>query len=200
MPSQPTAKPAWTQGNPGVQDQPTAGEKFGGFAPDERPPAEWVNWILGNISDWIDWLDYITGVKYAQGEFDAVVGVGGTHADINTLMADVNIAQKFKVLVVGPMTLTSDQIITKSDIEFVFKPNAVWTKGVGATIAITVNADRVTIRNGRFVGFSTGGDIGIRVAAGKKNNIITNNKFNSCDTDIDDLGTNTLQVANLVEV
>lgn len=56
----PSERLAWTQGNPGVQTEPTDPQKFGGFVPNFRPPSQWHNWMFGNVSDWIDYLDYIT--------------------------------------------------------------------------------------------------------------------------------------------
>jgi hypothetical protein len=37
--------------------QPVAALVASGFEPKRRPPAQYFNWLFGNIGDWIDWLD-----------------------------------------------------------------------------------------------------------------------------------------------
>src|ERR1700739_4898123 len=83
-PVRPASKPAWTQGNPGQQTQPTNGEKFGGYSPNQRPDPLKFNWTLGNISDWVDWLDFAT-----QGNMP-VSNVGHTIAMGTTVQAQLD--------------------------------------------------------------------------------------------------------------
>jgi hypothetical protein len=201
MPTRPTDRPSWTQGNPGVQDQPTAPEKFGGWSPNQRPPAQWMNWILGNMSDWIDWFDFKiqAGIAALQG-FDWVVGTGGTHADINALIADVNVVPGARILMTSPQTLINTQVISKTDLEFVFKPSAVYSKGLTLVTGIQITVDRVTISGGRFTDWVTSGDKAIQVAVGSKNCLIMGARFANCDTAVDDLGTNTSLVGIIEEV
>jgi hypothetical protein len=200
--TRPTSYPNWTVGNPGVQDQPTSGEKFGGFVPNQRPAPTWMNWLLGNISDWINWLDQETQLNNSQQEYDAVVGTNGTHADINSLMADPNIAQIYRVLVTTPQTLLTTQTINKSDIDFIFKPSAVYSKALtGSTKGLSITASRVRIYGGRWTSYNGGGDIAIEIGSGVKNCIIDGVMFSSdCTTTINDLGTNNVLGNNLQEV
>lgn len=199
-PTRPTSTPAWTQGNPSQQLEPTVSEKFGGYVANQRPPAKKWNWLLGNVSDWIDWLDYATQALLATvlGSYDAVVGTAGTHATINDLMTDPNIATKYRVLVLTAQTLAATQIINKNDIEFVFKPSAVYSKGAGGSPGISITAQRVRIRGGRFASWNTAGDKAIQLEAASRNCLIDSPMFYDCDTAVNDLGTNNT-ISNPIE-
>lgn len=59
-PIKPNVLPLWTQGNTAARTQPTEGEQFAGFGPNQRPDPKWHNWLWGNMSDWLAWLDYVT--------------------------------------------------------------------------------------------------------------------------------------------
>lgn len=197
MAVRPSTTPYWG----GTQVEPTTPQKTTGFVPNFRPPAEWHNFLFGDIYSWIAWFDYKiqAGIAALQG-YDWVVGVGGTHATINALIADSNVVAGNSILVTSPQTLTVMQDITKSDLYFDFKPSAVYSKGLTLVTGIKVNADRVTIRGGRFTDWATGGDKAIQIAAGKKNNLIYGSRFANCDTGIDDLGTNSALGLNIDEV
>jgi len=51
--------PIWTVGNTPARTQPTDGEQFSGFSPNQRPSAYWHNWLWGVMSDWLAWFDYV---------------------------------------------------------------------------------------------------------------------------------------------
>lgn len=187
--SRPSEKPSWAQGNPGVQVEPTAPQKFGGFAPNNRPSPQWVNWLFSNVSDWIDWLDSVTQASLIpNSDYDASVGTGGTFPDINSLMASGNIATIKKVLVTTPQTLTVTQVINQPDMEFVFKPNAWYAQGLALAKGISITAPRVTIKGGRWVSWP--GAVAIQIEAGVKNCLLTQIRFNGVTTDVNDLGSN----------
>lgn len=202
-PTRPSSTPAWTQGNTGQQTEPTTGEKFSGYSPNQRPSPKKLNWVLGNVSDWIDWFDYKiqAGIAALQG-YDWVVGVGGTHATINLLMADSNVVAGNRILVTSPQTLTATQVISKSDLDFDFKPSAIYSKGLTTTPGISITGNRNNIRGGRFTSFNGGSDVAISVASGAKNNLITEVRFNGNTTAIADLASanNTTLSNNIEEV
>jgi len=204
------AKPAsgidWTEGNPDqgtISVEPSAAKKEQGFLVDERPPKETFNWLFQNVDEWIKYLDGQVDAFAGQGIiYDAFVGPGGSHADINALMADADIATLKNILVVGSLAIDDIQVINQSGMNFDFKAGASITKNgpTGADIGLQINADRVRINNGRFVGFNdVGVDKAIEILATKKNNLIHGCFFNDCDTQIDDLGTNNVFNANIIE-
>jgi hypothetical protein len=131
--------------------------------------------------------------------WDAIVGTGGTHADINAVIADSNIANIKRVLIISSSTLTTTQTISQADMEFVFKAGVVYSKN-SATKGISVNADRVTITGGRFSGFNGGSDTAIQIESGKKNNLIHCARFNTNTADITDNGTGSMLYGNIQEV
>lgn len=201
-PSRPSSTPAWTQGNGAQQTEPTGSEKFAGYVPNQRPAPKKLNWILGNISDWIDWFDYKiqAGIAALQG-YDWVVGVGGTHATINALIADSNVIAGNRILVTSPQTLTSTQVISKSDLEFDFKPSAIYSKGASTTPGISITGNRVVLRGaGRITDFSGGSDKGIQLEVASKNSRVSGFRFLNCTTSINDLGTNNTLSDNIEEV
>lgn len=55
-PTRPAIFPEWF----GTQVQPTHSEAETGFIADFRPPAEWHNWLFGQLYLWVLWLDFIS--------------------------------------------------------------------------------------------------------------------------------------------
>lgn len=197
----PSTKPDWTLTNPTARVEPTAPKKETGWAVEERPPAEFMNWLFYNLTEWVIYLEDVTdGLAGLDAAFDAVVGINGTHATINDLMADANIANIKRVLVTTAQTVTANQVINQNDMEFVFKPQAVLTKGGGSTIGIVVNAERVSIKGARIVSFNAAGNKGLELTANARNCLVTQCRFLDNDTDLDDLGANNSLSANISEV
>lgn len=202
--AKPASKPEWTVDNPDfgtVTVEPTAQEKKTGWLPDQRPPREWMNWLFYNINQWIDYLEAETDNFSNQAIiYDAFVGAGGTHADINALMADPDIAQKKNILIVSNLAVDLTQEIDQDGMNFDFKAGASITKNgpTGAAVGLQVNAARVRINNGRFIGFNDVGEKGVEVLG--NNNIVQGNMFNTCTIAIDDQGQNNILNANLEEV
>jgi hypothetical protein len=56
MATKPTTKPRWASAV-AYPDPPLEGKKDIGFIGGERPPAQWLNWLLRKIYDWITYLD-----------------------------------------------------------------------------------------------------------------------------------------------
>lgn len=191
----------WTDGAPAKVQEPTAGKKLLGWAFKERPPFEFMNWLFFRLDEWAKYFESVTDeLSVQKQEYDAIIGIGGTHADFNALMADVGVALLKNILVTTPLTLTSNQILNQNDMIFTFKPQAVITKAVGCTIGLQVTALRVKIKGGRFVGFNVAGDKAIQLTNTAKNCLVTQASFIDCVTEIDDLGTNNSLSANISEV
>lgn len=202
--AKPTSKPEWTVGNPDfatVTQEPSAAKKEAGWLPDERPPREFMNWLFNNIGDWIDYfegeIDSFAGQSVI---FDAFVGAGGTHADINALMADPGIATIKNVLIISTLALDNTQIINQDGMTFYFKAQAGLTKNgpTGAVKGLQIDSNRVRIINGRFLSFNAGGDIAVQVNG--NNCLIQGNMFNDNDTALDDQGANNALIGNIEEV
>lgn len=201
--AKPSSRIDWTLANPDqatISVEPTAQKKTAGWLPDERPPREYLNWLFQNVDEWIKYFETLTDeLKTQLSEYDAVIGFGGTHADINSLMADPNIANLKNVLISGNLLVETTQIINQPGMNFIFKPSISMTAGA-ATIGLRIDAERVRILNARFVNF-TGKAIELTVNA--KNCILTNCMFkNNTYPPVDDTlgGVNNIQSNNLEEV
>jgi hypothetical protein len=203
----PSSKPNWTVGNPDIATitvEPTNSKKQAGWLPDERPPREFMNWLFFNLGEWVDYLEEVTDDFADQSIiYDAFVGGGGTHADINALMADPDIANLKNILVVSTLAIDNIQEVDQPGMTFTFKAGAGITKngptGADVGIRLAATADRTRIINGRFVGFNDPGvDKAIEILS--DNNIISCCMFNDCDTEIDDTTGNSVSNGNLTEV
>jgi hypothetical protein len=201
MGSKPSSKPDWTVGNPDfstVTVEPTTAKKQEGWIPDERPPRETMNWLFFNIDEWIDYFEEQLDLVVAQGKiYDAFVGGGGTHADINELMADTNIANIKNVLIVSTLAITTPQVINQDGMDFKFKGGA----GIldnGTNIGLQIDSNRVRIINGRFQNFSEPGNKAIQING--NNNHVVFGSFSNNDLAIDDQGTNNVLIGNLEEI
>ena len=205
--AKPVNKPEWTVGNPDfgtVTQEPSAAKKEAGWLVDERPPREYMNWLFFNVGEWIDYFETVTDTFASQGIiYDAFIGAGGTHVDVNAWQADGDIANLKNAIVVSNLAVDVIQVITQDGSKLDFKADVSITKNgpTGADIGLRINADRVKINQGRFIGFNESAvDKGIEILATKKNNIIHGCLFNDCDEPIDDLGDNNELSANIEEV
>jgi hypothetical protein len=53
--SKPSTVVSWS--TVGTRTEPSSGEKAAGFAPGDRPPASWFNWLWGTLGEWTSYLD-----------------------------------------------------------------------------------------------------------------------------------------------
>lgn len=203
--AEPTEFLDWTVGNPDfgtITVEPSAGKKQAGWFPDERPPRETWNWTIWITDQWIKYFKTQVDLFANQSIiYDAFVGAGGTHVDINALMADPGIANLKNILVVEAIAVDDPQVIDQDGMTFDFKADAGFTKNgpTGSILGLQITGDRVRINNGRFVGFNLGGEIAIEITG--SNNLIQGCMFNDNTVEIDNsAGTNTVLNANIVEV
>lgn len=197
----PASHISWTDGAPAKVQEPTGGKKLLGWAFQERPPFEFMNWLFFRLDEWVKYFESVTDeLSIQKQEYDAIVGVGGTHATFNDLMADPLIATKKNILVSTALTLTANQVINQNDMTFVFKPQAIITKGGGCTIGLDITGLRCKVIRGRFVSFNVAGDIAIRLAVASKNCLVSQCNFLDNLTEVSDLGTGNAQSGNISEV
>lgn len=202
--AKPTGKPNWTVGNPDfgtITVEPSNAKKEAGWFPDERPPREFLNWLFFIIGSWIDYFEEVTDGFSAQSIiYDAFVGAGGTHADINALMADPDIANLRNILIVSSIAVDNIQVVNQDGMTFDFKSQAGITKNgpTGAATGLQIDSNRVRINNGRFVGFSAAGNKGVDIIG--NNNLVHGCMFNTCETAINDQGDANVYTTNIEEV
>lgn len=190
--AKPTSTPDWTVGNPSfgtVTIEPTSGKKLTGWTSNEKPPFQTFNWLLYNIDQWIKYFD---GAIVAG--FDVIVGGGNgeTHTSLANALADVAVTNGMRFLIRANETINSVIIVPtgKPNLHIEFKPAVTFSKGTSGN-GLQIQADGIRIHGGRFAGFSTAGNKAIIIDAGKKYTMIRDTRFASCDTEVDDNGTQT---------
>ena len=198
--AKPTLKPDWVVGQSGTNIvEPTSGKKAAGWVADERPAAEYWNWLLQNISEWIDYVDSVSDTLEAFHLFyQAVVGSGAlaTHTTLNAAMLDV--AAGARILVISDQTLNVTQQITKNNVQIDVNPGVTFQKGT-ATLGVQVTADGVRWNGGRFAGFSTPGDKAMQIDNGSDYTMLRDIRFSNCDTEVSDLAATTSSSGHITE-
>lgn len=111
MPTQttrPTVVPTWTDGSAPFQTQPGSGQLTTGWVSNEKPPYQYMNWILWILSIWIQYIDNITNPTTIQstqtGNFTAafpvrtyLVSPSGSNANATFPTAASIPAQRFTI-------------------------------------------------------------------------------------------------------
>ncbi len=133
--------------------------------------------------------------------YDAVVGsgAGSTH---DTLAAAIAAASAgWKILITEDQTLSSTVTISGlNNIELHAKPGVSLSKGSSNALGLDIdNCDGCRISGLRFSGFSTAGDKALRIKANSDYNFVRDCRFNSCDTEIDDLSSTSSILGNITE-
>lgn len=173
---------------------PDAGLQDSGYSADESPEHQPFNGALKNISQWLAYLDEISDViSNLSTVYAAIVGTGdlATHADLNEVMADGDIPQGSRILVITGATIDTIQQITKHNTRIDFQPGVIYLKGT-ATSAIQVSANGVKISDGILQGFSGGGDAAILIDVASNNTKVRDTHFKTCSNDgVTDNGVNT---------
>lgn len=198
------AKPAkhldWTDGDAAKVTEPPTGKKDLGWTAAEKPPAKWFNWLFYIQDQWNKYFEEIADAVLANGTiYDAVVGVGGTHATIPDLLADANIAVKKNILVISPFTLNTTTIFNQDDMNFYFTPKAVTAKGTAA-VAFEISANRVRIYGARFQNFNGGSDECLRINNGSDYTMIRDCYFFNFNQSINDQSEKSSLIGNIEEI
>lgn len=195
----PSSKTLWTKTNPTVRTEPSGGKKETGWAPNERPSAEFFNWLDFITNEWVEYFESVTDafVGY-QSIYAAFVGTGplATHATINDAIADVPAGSK--ILVLSSYTVNTPQLISKNRITVEFLPAAIYTKGT-SQYALQVQADYCRIMGGEFEGFSGGSDAAVKVDSGSDQTKIIGIHARTCTLAIDDSSTTTVELGTSSE-
>lgn len=114
--------------------------------------------------------------------------VGVTDEDLATALG--NAVAGDKILVIRSETIDSIPDVILNNIEIVFKRGVVFTKG-SATVGLRITGNDCLVLNGHFKDFSTGGDKGIDVVAAANRTILERSRYDNCNTNLADAGTDT---------
>jgi hypothetical protein len=201
----PAQKPNWVLTNAAVRTEPSLSKKDEGWNIEERPAREYMNWLFFNLSEWVNYVDDVGDTLEAFNDvYSAIVGTLGpssiaTHADLNAVMADGAVGVGARILVLDSATIDTTQQITKNMVMIEFQPKVTYTKGT-ATLGLEIQADGVTIKGGRFLNYSGGGDKAMSILAGADNAMVRDTRYKNCTTEIEDLASNSSISGTLTEI
>lgn len=200
----PSSTNDWTVGNPNfgtVTVEPTSGKKETGWTPGEPPPNQIMNWLFYNADQWIKYLDSASTALQALAQpYAAIVGTGpgATHATLEAALADVAVPSGSEILIISSETVNVSKQVTKNEITVRFKPGITYSKGSVAT-CLQVTANGFKVYGGRFAGFSTVGNKAIQIDSGSLYTMVRDVRFASCDTEVNDQGTDTSILGTITE-
>lgn len=195
----PSELPEWADGGGAAVTDPSSGKKALGWLPAERPAAQFMNWWMNNVFQWVSYFN--TGISPTINQsalvYQAYVGseAGCTHATLAAALADSGIVTGSRIFVRDAVSLATVVQVSKNDIEIVFHPTAVYTAG-GAASGIQISATGVRVKNGRFVNFATAG---VLIDAGSDFSTVENCRFKGCTADITDNNTKGSAYGNINE-
>jgi hypothetical protein len=139
-------------------------------------------------------MDTILGVAFAS--YQAIVG-SETYCTHSTLSSAITaVSAGARILIISSLNLSASVTINKNNLSIEGTPGVTLIDD-GATTGLIIDADGVRIQSLRFADFTTA----IEINDGSQNNFITNNRFSSCTTDIDDQNTtpNNVHMNNIEE-
>lgn len=196
MPIKPATKPEWTVGNPDFAlktIEPDAAKKESGWNAAERPPHQFMNWLLYNLgTEWLNYFEDITDILMnIPQEF---VGDSGTYpfatrpATTAGLQAALDNAPVGAIIwILEDVVLTSKVQVTKAKQRIVSHPRATISKGAGTIgIEVLATAEDFQLFDSRLAGWNTGGDIAVKLITGTLRTMIKSCYFIDNDTHIDD--------------
>jgi len=159
----PTSNSNWGEGNPDFANrvvEPSVGKKQAAWLDDERPPAPIANWLWYIHDQWIKYLESKTDAQFVA--FDVVIGdtatnSAATHDTLQDAVDDGSLGSNVAVIILENQTINTTIDLSKSFWRIYCMPGVTFTKGAAAT-AVSVNAEGIEWLNGRFVGYTSGGD------------------------------------------
>lgn len=189
--AKPSSLPIWATDPGAAIENPGAAKNAQGWVA-ELPPHEFFNHWQNLVYQWVLHFDgEIDAVAAQQNNYDAIVGVGGTDADLPTALARVG--SQSKILVTNDQVLDDAvEIDGLTDLVIEFKPGVQITTVDNIPLAFDLlNTNRIQIIGGRFVGFNNSGDFVFNVQATSKNTAFFQGYFFDNDGEIQDNGINT---------
>lgn len=150
--------------------------------------------VSGAISDTRSKLPTSTGInRTGSVQYDAVVGQIGVDqgANFSDLKSALDNAQDgWKILVLRDESIDSIPVVNNNKIEIIFKRGVTFSKGT-AVAGLQIDGNDCKVVNSRFLNFSTSADYGIIVSGGTLRTYLDAPRFNNCDGNINNLGTQT---------
>jgi len=187
MATKPTKQLDWaTDADPAKIDEPIAAKRELGYVANERPTFKSHNWIFHITDQWIKYLEETTDTNTSI--YTVIVGSGddATHATLQDAVNDGTLGTNQWVLIQEDQTINTAISLTKAGWRIHCRPGVVFTRGA-ASNGISIEAASVEIIDGRFVGYTTGGDKAITMTVAAEYCKVVGSRFAaSTDTEVDD--------------
>lgn len=148
----------------------------------------------GALTDSRSILPIATGVSDSgDSEYNAIVGTigtdqGATHSDLKSALD--NAQDGWKILVLRDEEIDTIPVVLNDSVEIVFKRGVTFSKGT-AVAGLQIDGNDCKVVNSRFLDFDTASDYGIIVSSGALRTYLDAPRFNNCDSNVDDQGTQT---------
>lgn len=158
--------------------------------------------VTGAITDTRSILPTATGLtSTGSEEYDAIVGdlsldQGANYSDLKSALD--NASDGWKILVLRDEVINTIPVVLNNKIEIVFKRGVTFSKGT-AVAGIQIDGDDCKITNGRFLDFDTSGDFGVVISSGALRTYLDAPRFNNCDANVDNQGSQTYINVEYVE-
>lgn len=149
----------------GAKTEPSTGVKAAGWAPNQRPPAQWFNWWMNAIYLWMVWLDAFESTTHTWtatqtwsggAEIVAEDAIFTGEVDIFNLVGTDAAVFETTILVVGIATLTTLHVTGASTFD-----GNVQMSGVTSIDNLVVNGPTVFEGNVLFDGVNVNGSNGL---------------------------------------
>jgi hypothetical protein len=139
MSTKPTKVPLWNTGATN-RVEPSAGKKILGWLLNERPPAQYLNWLLGYLGDWAQYLS--DGALSGAFTFASTVEITG----LITALAGLTAAANQHITVSGTGRFKhGDMIKAISPYCFVANASANWTIGLDAGYLLSTSGGTIVV-------------------------------------------------------
>lgn len=183
----PVIFPTWATDAGAAVTNPGVSKQADGWVV-ELPPLEYFNWWQNLVGQWVEYFDVqIDAVAAQANNYDAIVGVGGTHATLAAALAAA--VAGWRILVKDTQLLEAEVVLDGlNDIEIDIKPGKQITQASGLLSGLVLrNCNRVKIIGGRFFNFNDVGAIALTIEATAKNTLVDRTYFFQNETDVSDL-------------
>ena len=187
MATKPSKRLDWCpDADPAKIEEPIAGKRLLGYVANEKPTFKHHNWIFYLIDQWFKYFEDTTDTNTSI--YNVIIGTGddATHATLQAAVNDVALGTDQWVLVQESQTINTAISLTKAGWRIDCRPGVIFTKGSAST-GISMEAARLELNNGRFVGFTTAGDKAVALTAAAEYCKIVGARFAlNTDTEVDD--------------
>lgn len=138
----PSAKPAWASAN---IVEPSNTLRASGWGAGEKPYAEHFNWLLRNISEWVEYLEQKCDALETQLEAERIRALAAEQSLANQVYTEALRAQAQETLLNSRLAVV-ESVIDGGTLEAMIEAESARAQGAEATLQaqITANSEAIT--------------------------------------------------------